>query len=102
MWGVTYDPFKIEEKVGSVTYKLKLPAGTKLHHVFHVSLIKKKLGPIQNNSPKLPELDTQDQCPLQPEAILKRRVILRDEKPIIQFLIKWNHLDYEEASWEDK
>ena len=27
---------------------------------------------------------------------------MRDAKPVIQFLIKWNHLDYEKASWEDK
>ena len=52
-------------------YKLKLPAGTRLHPVFHVSLLKKKLGPLQDSSPTLPELNEQDQCPLEPEAILK-------------------------------
>ncbi|XP_071925878.1 uncharacterized protein [Coffea arabica] len=97
-----FGPFQVEEKVGSVAYRLKLPAGTKLHPVFHVSLLKKKLGPLQNSSTKLPELDTQDQCPLQPEIILKRRVILRGGQPVVQFLIKWDQLDYEEASWEDK
>ncbi|XP_071901104.1 uncharacterized protein [Coffea arabica] len=56
----------------------------------------------KGSSIALPELDFQDQCPLKPEVILKRRVIMRDAKPVIQFLIKWNHLDYEEASWEDK
>ncbi|XP_071905951.1 uncharacterized protein [Coffea arabica] len=97
-----FGPFQVEEKIGSVAYKLKLPVGTKLHLVFHVSLLKKKLGPLQNRSTKLPELDTQDQCPLQPELILKRRAIMRGGQPVIQLLIKWNQLDYEEASWEDK
>ncbi|XP_071906144.1 uncharacterized protein [Coffea arabica] len=93
-----YGPFQVEEKVGSVAYKLKLPAGTRLHPVFHVSLFKKKIGPVQGSSTKLPEFDTQDQCPLQPEAILRRRVILRNGQPVIQFLIKWNQLEPEEAS----
>ncbi|XP_071932848.1 uncharacterized protein [Coffea arabica] len=92
----------MEEKVGSVAYKLKLPAGTRLHPVFHVSLLKKKLGTLRGSSINLPELDTQDQCPMQPEAILSRRVILRNEQPVIQFLIKWSQLEAEEASWEDK
>ncbi|XP_071912157.1 uncharacterized protein [Coffea arabica] len=97
-----FGPFQLEKKIGSVAYKLKLPAGTKSHHVFHVSLLKKKLGPMQGSSTKLPKLDTQDQCRLQPEIILRRRVIMREGQPIVQYLIKWNQLDYEEASWEDK
>ncbi|XP_071918958.1 uncharacterized protein [Coffea arabica] len=92
----------VEEKVGAVAYRLKLPADAKIHHVFHVSLLKKKLGSLQCSSLKLPELDECDQCPLKPETILKRRVIMRGERPVIQFLIKWNHLGYDETSWEDK
>ena len=57
---------------------------------------------MQGSSTKLLELDNQDQCPLQPEAILSRRVILRNGQTIIQFLIKWEQLEPEEASWEDK
>ena len=97
-----YRPFQVEEKVGAMAYKLKLPADARIHHVFHVSLLKKKLGPLQYSSPKLLELDDCDQCPLRPEAILKRRAILREGRTVIQFLIKWNHLGYDEASWEDK
>ena len=32
-------PFKIDKKIGSVNYKLKLPKTMEIHPVFHVSLL---------------------------------------------------------------
>ncbi|XP_071901007.1 uncharacterized protein [Coffea arabica] len=39
-----YGPYQIEQKVGSVAYKLKLPDGCSVHPVFHVSLLKKSIN----------------------------------------------------------
>ena len=41
-----YGPFQIEEKVGAVAYKIKLPPDARIHPVFHVFLLKKKIGPL--------------------------------------------------------
>ncbi|XP_071912429.1 uncharacterized protein [Coffea arabica] len=97
-----YGPFQIIAKVGTVAYRLQLPPGARVHLVFHVSLLKKKIGDTQTPEPVLPELGASNQCLLQPEQVMKRRVIMRDSQPVIQYLIKWNHLPDSEASWEDK
>ena len=39
-----YGPFHIIEQVGAMSYKLKLPEGSKIHPLFHVSNLKEKLG----------------------------------------------------------
>ncbi|XP_071933080.1 uncharacterized protein [Coffea arabica] len=88
-------------KLAAKYYRLKLPEGARIHPIFHVSLLKKKIGPYQHTTPTMPEFDMQNQCILEPEAILKRRVILRNDQPVIQYLIKWTNMDSDEASWED-
>ena len=39
-----YGPYQIIERIGGVAYRLNLPSTSLLHPVFHVSVLKKKLG----------------------------------------------------------
>lgn len=49
-----YGPFQVLKRIGKVAYQLNLLHHSKLHPVFHVSLLKRKLGSSTVAQPSLP------------------------------------------------
>ncbi|CAN6347636.1 unnamed protein product [Urochloa humidicola] len=96
-----YGPFRVLEKIGKAAYKLLLPAGCQLHDVFHVSQLKRHLGPNAVPSPELPLIDSKGTIKVAPADVLDRRLIPRNNEPVVQWLIHWVNLPPSEATWED-
>lgn len=98
-----FGPYRVLERVGPVAYKLELPPGSQIHDVFHVSLLKKKLGPIAPISQDLPPISDNSEILPQPEAILQSRVVRKGNyRPKTEILVKWRGAPTEDATWENK
>ncbi|CAL2247818.1 unnamed protein product [Prunus armeniaca] len=87
-------------RVGSVAYKLQLPGNSKIHNVFHVSLLKKKVGVHVTSSPTLPPM-TAGVVAWVPAKVLNRGIFKRQNKPVTRWLIQREGLPEEDATWED-
>jgi hypothetical protein len=91
-----FGPFRVIARIGSVAYKLKLPATSATHPIFHVSQLKQSVG-TQSVSPSLPAANSDLQFP---EQILQRRWT-GDARPVEQVLIKWSGMPVTLATWEN-
>lgn len=67
---LNYGPFLIEEKIEAMAYRVKLPTGTEIHPVLHVSPLKAKVPNTAGVSTKLPKFSV---GPLEPMAILDKK-----------------------------
>ena len=52
-----YGPFKVLQNIGTMAYKLELPASSQVHPFFHVSGLKKVIGDKLLVQTIFPELD---------------------------------------------
>lgn len=94
-------PFTVEQRIGTLAYKLKLPADSQIHPVFHVSQLKPftpDYTPVFSDLPKPPDLSAKD---LSPEAILDRRMMKKGDVAVLQIQVKWPSLPASAATWED-
>jgi hypothetical protein len=93
-----YGPFQIEEMVGEVAYRLKLPAKSKIHSVFHVSLLKIAMGDYQSQGSLPKELEVEDGNDVYPEQVFGSRIVRKGDAEVIQSLIKWKHKFMEDVT----
>ena len=87
------------ERIGLVAYRLDLPPGSKIHPVFHVSILKKQLGTTYKIDSPLPlGSETSGHLQPQPIAVLNSR----NNKRKRELLIQWQGLPTTDATWEDE
>ena len=89
---VKVGPFLIKRVRGPVNYELQLPEGSKVHPVFHISLLEKA-------DAKIPlattfEYEAQEDEEYEVEKILRKQTN--------QYLIKWKGYPESENTWEPK
>ena len=96
-----YGMYKVLQKIGTMAYKLELPAASRLHPVFHVSCLKKVIGenlPVQTI---LPELDEEGKIILELEVVIEIRTRQLRNRSISEYLIKWKNLSTEDSTCDD-
>lgn len=93
--------YQILQKVGIVAYKIILPKGSNVHPSFHMSQLKRRVGPKVIVASILLVVDYKGNPEIKPDAILEKKAIKKGNQASIQVLVKWTNLDPSNATWED-
>ena len=87
--------------MGKVAYRLKLPSHSRIHPVFHVSLLKPFVGdPATANADPLPAM-TNDESATVPLTVIDSKLVPSDDGPRRMVLVQWQGSSREDTSWED-
>ncbi|KAH6763142.1 hypothetical protein C2S52_020575 [Perilla frutescens var. hirtella] len=96
-----YGPFLIEERVGTVAYCLKLPTGSRIHSVFHVSALKPFKGDETLMTQALPAEAIGVQPFYKPIAICAKCEVPQKGRLRQQVLVQWDGLAPKNSTWEN-
>ena len=95
-----FGPYKVLERIGSVAYKLDLPATSKIHPVLHVSQLKKHVG-LADVEAQLPPVDADGLLVKEPVQILERRMQKSGNVAVTEVLVRWSNTFPEDSTWEN-
>jgi hypothetical protein len=79
-----FGPYKVLQRIGDVAYKLELPAGARLHDVFHVGLLKPFYGEHPVQPPVLPPVQ-HGRVVIEPAQVLQGRVTSRCKEVLVSW-----------------
>lgn len=91
-------PYLVEACVVPVAYQLHLRPGSKIHPIFHVSLLKPHQGPITSDTSPLPPLSTNNHPIVRPLQFLDWKIDTASTPPTQQVLVQWDDLTPEDTS----
>jgi hypothetical protein len=93
-----YGPYKLIARIDSVAYRVELPPKSRLHDVFHVSMLEPFRGEPPVTLPPLPVPDIHHGRFIpRPSQVLKARL----SRGTRQLLVQWEGQDPAQASWVD-
>jgi len=89
-------PYQVIELINDVAVRLALPAGARIHNVFHVGLLKKFQGEPPAAAPPLPPLRHGAIDP-EPARAVRYRIV----SGVPQVLVQWQGASAASATWEN-
>jgi hypothetical protein len=95
-----YGPYKVLKCIGPIAYRLDLPPHSKIHIVFYVSCLKKKLGKQALPQQHLSNMTSTGEVRIQPATILDHRIVKRHNQAVVEVLIQWAHMPHKDDTCE--
>ena len=97
-----YGPFQVIQKLSPVAYKLNLPPTSRIHPVFHCSLLRPYNPPLSalDTPIMLPESAEDNQPLVTPLTILDSKWSGSGDDHQLLLLVQWSGLWSEDTSWE--
>lgn len=93
-----FGPYPIVEKIGVVSYKVKLPAAARIHPVFHISQLKKAIGNYSVESELPAGLEVEEADLEEPETVLASREVIEGGQKMKQWLVMWKGRNMEDTT----
>ncbi|KAL1550842.1 hypothetical protein AAHA92_18755 [Salvia divinorum] len=95
-----FGPFEVIERIGHVAYRLQLPEGSRVHNVFHVSLLRPFVEAERYTPTEWPATFSRGRPVAVPQEVLDRRTVWRDGAASEEVLLRWNDNLDDQPTWE--